>query len=311
MKLIFGFVLAITLPMSMSLGPPEHFDNTTTEWAKQNIVEKVGNIDKEKCKIIMERNGLNFTTFRHGAGHGMHSITLEEIRHFFEPDAPEENYIPVVNTNLIAEEEILFHAPLLGYDENFKTMALKVMAYFMLNDNEHFYVRGVNTLEKLTHQYHMHEIYVAAGPIYNKLKNNPPDPELCPCVNDVAGNGILSELQKWVHHQRHHFDKKCRNGAYIDKSKCPNKKNKSQGKQDLRDKTEIIKHREKMYLDDSSRQNAMNLMKVNKWTPNTLTGPEQWIPYQAMLTWSMLMEDELMNFTMFMYCKLNQPQLFM
>ena len=171
--------------------------------------------------------------------------------------------------------------------------------------------KGVNTLEKLTHQYHMHEIYAAAGPIYNKLKNNPPDPELCPCVNDVAGNGILAELQKWVYHQRHHFDKKCRNGAYIDKSNCPNRKNKSQGNQNLTDKTEIIKHFEKLYLDDSSRKNAENLRKVNKWTPSTLTGPEQWIPYQAMLTYSMLMEDELMNFTLFMYCKLNQPQLFM
>jgi len=74
-------------------------------------------------------------------------------------------------------------------------MALKVMAYFMLNDRPDFFEQGVNTLEKLTHQYHMHEIYAAAAPIYNKMKENPPtDAELCGCVNDITGNGILIEM---------------------------------------------------------------------------------------------------------------------
>ena len=50
-------------------------------------------------------------------------------------------------------------------------------------------------LEKLTHQYHMHEIFAAAAPIYNKMKEDPPtDPALCPCVNDVTGSGILTEM---------------------------------------------------------------------------------------------------------------------
>merc|ERR1712142_912246 len=93
----------------------------------------------EKCVEIMARNGLNFSSFWHGAGHGIHSLSLEEIRYYFEADAPEENRIPVVNTNLSSENTILFNAPLRGYDEDFKTMALKVMAYFMLNDKPDFY----------------------------------------------------------------------------------------------------------------------------------------------------------------------------
>merc|ERR1712071_750058 len=69
------------------------------------------------------------------------------------------------------------------------------MAYFMLHDKPDFATQGLNTLEKLTHQYHMQEIYAAAAPIYNKLKESPPDdPELCPCVNDITSNGILKEL---------------------------------------------------------------------------------------------------------------------
>ena len=69
------------------------------------------------------------------------------------------------------------------------------MAYFMLNDRPDFFEQGLNTLEKLTHQYHMHEIYAAAAPIYKKMKENPPtDVELCGCVNDITGNGILIEM---------------------------------------------------------------------------------------------------------------------
>merc|ERR1719184_640654 len=144
---------------------------------------------------VMARNGLNFSSFWHGAAHGLHSLHLEEIRYFFEPNATEDNKIPVVNKNLSSRQTILFDAPLAGYDEHFNTMALKVMAFFMLNDQPDFFEQGLNTLEKLTHQYHMHEIYAAAAPIYKKMKENPPtDLELCGCVNDITGNGILIEM---------------------------------------------------------------------------------------------------------------------
>ena len=36
-------------------------------------------------------------------------------------------------------------------------------------------------------------------------------------------------------------------------------------------------------------------------------GPEQWVSYQAMLTSSMLEEEELNDFATFMYCRLNHP----
>merc|ERR1711962_723315 len=147
------------------------------------------------CSDVMARNGLNFSSFWQGAAHGLHSLHLEEIRHFFEPDATVDNKIPVVNKNLSSSQTILFDAPLAGYDEHFNTMALKVMAYFMLNDRQDFFEQGLNTLEKLSHQYHMHEIYAAAAPIYKKMKENPPtDSELCGCVNDITGNGILTEM---------------------------------------------------------------------------------------------------------------------
>ena len=93
----------------------------------------------DKCNDVMANNGLNFSSFWHGAAHGIHSIGLEEIRHFFDPTAPEQNKIPVVNVNLSAEQTILFNSPLHGYDEDFKTMALKVMGFYMLHDQPDFF----------------------------------------------------------------------------------------------------------------------------------------------------------------------------
>ena len=49
----------------------------------------------------------------------------------------------------------------------------------------------------------MHEIYAAAVPIYQKMKENPPDVSaLCPCVNDIVGNGILVKLSKFAQGMR-------------------------------------------------------------------------------------------------------------
>ena len=64
--------------------------------------------------------------------------------------------------------------------------------------------QGVNTLEKVAHQYHMHELYARAAPIYQGMRDSPPeDPELCPCLNDVTGNGVLIELLN--HAKMHKF----------------------------------------------------------------------------------------------------------
>jgi hypothetical protein len=46
------------------------------------------------------------------------SLYLEDIRHFFEPEAKEENGIPVVNWDLSSPDRIWMNSPLAGYDKN-------------------------------------------------------------------------------------------------------------------------------------------------------------------------------------------------
>ena len=162
----------------------------------------------------------------------------------------------------------------------------------------------MNTLEKLTHQYHMHEIYTAAAPIYKKMKEDPPtDQELCPCVNDVTANGILTELVN-IAKLLKYFGRQPRSLKYHGGCYKYGRR-----RRNAEDTTEIIAQYEEEYLADSSIENAAKLLNVSPWKPNTLVGPEQWISYEAMLTNSMLDEKELNDFTVFMYCKLNQPYL--
>ena len=72
---------------------------------------------------------------------------------------------------------------------------------------------------------------------------------------------------------------------------------------------EMIDQYEQEYLNNSTAENAYRLLDITPWTPNTLTGPEQWIRYEAMLTTSMLDDKELNDFVVFMYCKLNHPEM--
>jgi len=324
MKFIRGFIFTFSLLIANADSDRDmetEYLEETTSYQKKNSEENGSKGDMEKCDETMARNGLNFSSFWHGAGHGIHSLSLEEIRHYFDPNAPEENRIPVVNTNLTSEKTVLFNAPLRGYDEQFKTMALKVMAYFMLNDKPYFFEQGVNTLEKVTHQYHMHEIYAAAAPIFRKLRDAPPtDPELCPCVNDVTGNGILEEMVR-IAKQLKYFARQPRSACglqtrvrrkyktYGDGCKTRKYVRSGRKKRDLQTKSELIHQLEQKYLEDSSKENADELLEVKPWQVNTLIGPEQWVSYQAMLTSSMLSDEELNDFAMFMYCKLNQPGL--
>merc|ERR1712236_98031 len=139
--------------------------------------------------------GFNYSSFYQGAAHGIHSLSLEEIQHYFKSDAPENNKIPTVNIDFRSEEVIHFNAQLWGYENRFSTWALKIMDWFMLNDHPYQYETGSNPSEKLSHQYHMHEIYSRASKMYSALVKNPPEnKQLCACANDDTGNGILGEV---------------------------------------------------------------------------------------------------------------------
>jgi len=257
---------------------------------------------------------MNFSSFAKSVSHGLHSLHLEEIRHFFEPNASKHNKVPVVNKNLSSQQAILFDAPLAGYDEHFGTMALKVMSFFMRNDHPDFFHQGLNTLEKVAHQYHMHEIYTAAVPIYNKMKENPPtDQDLCGCANDVAGNGILIEMATIARELKYYQSKRTPRAMGYDLSRYKFKRyGGAQRKKRSTEEDNInpaqISALEREYLDNPTAETADKLLEQRPWNGNTLVGPEQWVTFEAMLTTSMPNAEKLNDFATFLYCRLNHPE---
>ena len=91
------------------------------------------------CDEVFSEAGLNYSAFWKGAAHGIHSLSLEEIRYFFKAEAPEDNRIPTVNIDFRSEDVIHFSAPLWGYEERFESWALKIMDWFMINNQPYLY----------------------------------------------------------------------------------------------------------------------------------------------------------------------------
>eukprot|EP00091_Calanus_sinicus_P008316 TRINITY_DN2034_c0_g1_i7.p1 TRINITY_DN2034_c0_g1~~TRINITY_DN2034_c0_g1_i7.p1 ORF type:complete len:306 (-),score=61.42 TRINITY_DN2034_c0_g1_i7:125-1042(-) len=266
------------------------------------------------CGVIFEDNGMNYTTFSLGAAHGLHSLSLEEIRHFFEAEAPEINKIPVINTDFRSEQSLLFNAPLWGYSDRFSSWSLKIMDFLMLNDKPYFLEQGTNTLEKIVHQYHMHEIYELATIIYQELKSDPPvDPDFCPCVNDVTANGILEDLARFAKNMKY-FARQPRarqtterwtaegwGARQLQKREAEDANNDDNGES-------LIAQREQEYLDNANTETALNLLKVSPWVPGTFAGPDQWLSRSASVTYAMITEEQIRDFATFIFCKLNQPE---
>ena len=116
-------------------------DNSSKILVNNDVNDNLDDKDDKvvQCKNVFTNAGLNYSSFFAGAAHGIHSLSLEEIRHFFKPDAPEDNKIPTVNIDFRSENVIQFSAPLWGYSDRFNTWALKIMDWFMLNDHPYLY----------------------------------------------------------------------------------------------------------------------------------------------------------------------------
>ena len=184
------------------------------------------------------------------------------------------------------------------------TYFYKVLAHFMLNDRPDSSQQGWNTLEKLTHTYHMHEIYAAAALIYNRMKTDPPtDPEMCTCVNDIKGNGILDELDRTAKRsamylltyntyskgltRTGYYGNGVRNGYYgrrkrgvyntyeTDRFPYQLATTNQEGTLPNYDWEKIrreVSDLEDGYLANPTKETADRLLEARPWTPNTLVG---------------------------------------
>jgi len=137
-------------------------------------------------------------------GHFTHSLTLRDLRRFFDPNATEINYIPTINYDTSSEAALLPHAveyaaPVADKNAHvFETEAMRTLDFVLQHmDSKNWDIKHFSTLEKVVHAFHMEETWNKAAKAYKELlKASPAEPdELCHCVLDIEQNGILKFLR--------------------------------------------------------------------------------------------------------------------
>lgn len=141
---------------------------------------------------------MNFPNFTELVVHGIHSLTLPDIYHYF-PTNNNDIKIPVVNPDLQSNQLILSRPP--DYKHSFDSPGMRAADIVLSHMNSpNRDIALYSDLEKLVHSLHMQEMWHDASIHYKKLiesaTDDKPSPELCSCIKDVENNGIIEELKK-------------------------------------------------------------------------------------------------------------------
>jgi len=135
--------------------------------------------------------------FAVAVAHGIHDITVEDLREF-KGDVPcAGNGVPTVNRDLRSESAVLPSAPCLDDgDSPFATPAMRVVdAALTRMDDMNYDIGTTSGLQRLVHAFHMREVWALASAQYQALAADPPGRAACACALDVDGNGVLEELR--------------------------------------------------------------------------------------------------------------------
>ena len=104
-------------------------------------------------------------------------------------------------------KDILPHAPRLNNDPSIVSLEMKIIDFIIRNNDERtlFMIRGLPILEKIAHVAHMNEIYVRANGLFSTFLETPPvNKNVCSCITDEKGNGIIKSLYE-ISYQIRHF----------------------------------------------------------------------------------------------------------
>jgi len=131
--------------------------------------------------------------------HVLHSVTVEDIRYFFDEDFPVENDIPTANQNLTSEQRVLPYAP--SIPSIFGFPSGRAFDFILQNNDDvsGFMIGGMSTLEKMGHAIHMQEMWHMISKHYKQINNETFDAsKVCPCLEDEKNNGIYEAIDNFA-----------------------------------------------------------------------------------------------------------------
>jgi len=127
----------------------------------------------------------------------LHSLTLEDIRHYYKKDVTIDNGIPTVNNDLSPNvTRVLRNAPQGGYDLRFKTVAMRHTDQLLSQmDREDWESRHDSIVESMVHAHYMAELWERSRPHYEYFVKSPPKSKVCRCLRRIDENGVIAELE--------------------------------------------------------------------------------------------------------------------
>merc|ERR1719239_1559574 len=136
----------------------------------------------QNCSQVLAPLNLSWD-FPDRAAHGIHSLTLNDIRMYFDPIAKADNGIPTVNVdrstpNLLNENPVLLDQP-----TTFSFPPLHILDVILSNmDDTEYGIKNSNIIDKIAHDLHMSEIWTSAAKYVKELYEEPLSNETCSCL---------------------------------------------------------------------------------------------------------------------------------
>lgn len=162
-------------------------------------------VPNEKCWSLMDASGIDVFNFPFAVSHRIHSLSLQDLRQFIDPDAPKANGIPTINVDQTSVFVILNNTR--DDPSPFTASGLRALDSVLSNVKNLRYEiakgsdmdkRAPLVITRLIHEFHMQDLWALMKPIYDKLVANPPENrQLCPCIKDIENNKVLGYL-KWM-----------------------------------------------------------------------------------------------------------------
>jgi len=221
--------------------------------------------------------GINASAFHLDVAHGIHSMTVEDIKYYFDSSIPDQMSIPTVNFNLSGQHVLL--SPPLGSE--FSTPGMRLFDLVLSNDDgkDHFMVQGLSRMEKIAHGMHMLELWHKTSKVYEQIKANLPHEKICSCLTDEDGNGILAALEDISIYLR-----------------------KFSGEEEMRN-NQIEEDPSSNEVDNDAGRVTENKEEEAGALPE-LKDAESWKIWKAMLKDSMIDEKGIYHLAMYLYCKI-------
>jgi len=186
---------------------PDHGPTLTTRPTRfRRLREEKAEVPaNEKCWSLMDAFGIDVFNFPYATAHRIHSLSLQDLRQFIDPDAPKTNGIPTINFDQTSDNVILNNT---RDDPNlFAASGLRAFDSVLshVKNLQYEIAKGSDkdkrvplVITRLIHEFHMQDLWALMKPFYDKLVANPPEnKQLCPCIKDIENNKVLAYL-KWM-----------------------------------------------------------------------------------------------------------------